>query len=144
MSQEDLRKQFRSSLFVQNIHQIEDHDPAYEYKNVIFTYKHNQGRVDKYLDAGWEIVMTTEPTVDDRSFTPNSKEKKLRPQACITKTSDKHEQVLLRILKTKRAQNQLDKRDDRERLSLREAQKRGETITKRGNEIITTGKELGE
>src|SRR3990167_7306831 len=108
-TKEELRKQFRPSLFTQNIHQVENYDPAYDYKNVIFTYRHDPGRVDRYMDAGWEIVETTEPTIDDRAFTPNSKEKKLRPQPCITKTSDKHEQVLMRVLRTRRTQNQIDR-----------------------------------
>lgn len=139
-----MRDQFRPTLFVQNIHQVENYDPAYEYKNVIFTYKHDPGRVARYLDAGWEIVETTENLRDDRSFSPKSKEDKLRPQPCVTKTTDKHEQVLMRILSTKRAENELEKRKIRERLSLREALKRGDQIEKRGNEVITKGAELTE
>ncbi len=143
MSTKDkLREQFRPTLFTQNIHQVDNYDPAYDYKHVIFTYKHDPGRVARYLDAGWEIVETTTPCRDDRSFTPNSKEEKLRPQPCVTKTTDKHEQVLLRILKTKRNQNESDKKNNREQLRLREAQRRGEKIVKRGNEVITKGTEL--
>lgn len=141
-TKESLREQFRPTLFIQNIHQVENYDPAYDYKNVIFTYKHDPGRVARYLDAGWEIVETTAPTRDDRAFTPNSKESKLRPQPCVTKTTDKHEQVLLRILKTTRAQNETDKKESREQLRLREAQRRGDKIVKRGNEVITKGTEL--
>jgi hypothetical protein len=139
-----MRDQFRPSLFVQNIHQVENYDPAYEYKNVIFTYKHDPGRVSRYLEAGWEIVETTENLRDDRSFSPKSKEDKIRPQPCVTKTTDKHEQVLMRILRTKRAENELEKRNMREQLSLREAKKRGDKIEKRGNEVITKGAELTE
>lgn len=141
---EKLREQFRPTLFTQNIHQVDNYDEAYDYKNVIFTYKHDPGRVARYLDAGWEIVETTSPTRDDRSFTPNSKEEKLRPQACVTKTTDKHEQVLLRILRTQRDQNEKDKKTTRELLSLREAQRRGDKIVKRGNEVITKGSELND
>lgn len=138
----NLREQFRPTLFTQNIHQVENYDPAYEYKNVIFTYKHDPGRVSRYLDSGWEIVETTKPLRDDRDFKPNSKEEKLRPQPCITKTTDKHEQVLMRVLRTRRAQNQLDKRNTRVQLQQREAQRRGEKVVKRGNEVITKGSEL--
>lgn len=141
---EELRKQFRPTLFTQNINQVDNYDPAYDYKNVIFTYKHDPSRVDRYLNAGWEIVETTEPVKDDRSFAPNSKEKKLRPQPCVTKTTDKHEQVLLRCLKTTRAKNQLNKKQSREQLRVRESQQRGETVIKRGNEVITKGAELFE
>ncbi len=143
MSKErNLRDQFRPTLFTQNIHQVENYDPAYDYKNVIFTYRHDPGRVDRYLQGGWEIVETTEPTIDDRSFTPNSKEEKLRPQPCITKTSDKHEQVLMRCLRTRHEQNQMDRKLEGDRLRMREAQRRGDKIVKRGNEVITTGAEL--
>jgi hypothetical protein len=144
MSQKDLREKFRPSLFTQNIHQVENYDPNYMYKNVIFTYKADPGRVDRYFNEGWEIVETTSPTIDDRSFTPNSKETKLRPQPCVTKTTDKHEQVLMRILKSEWEKNQLDKKNQREMLRLREAQRRGDKIVKRGNEVITTGSELNE
>lgn len=142
--QKKLREQFRPTLFTQNIHQVDNYDPAYDYKNVIFTYKHDPGRVARYLDAGWEIVETTAPTRDDRAFTPNSKEEKLRPQPCITKTTDKQEQVLLRILKTLRAQNELDKKHTREQLRLKDAQRRGDKIIRRGNEVITKGAELND
>ena len=139
---DDLREQFRPTLFTQNIHQVDNYDAAYDYKNVIFTYKHDPGRVARYLDAGWEIVETTAPLRDDRSFSLTSKEEKLRPQPCVTKTTDKHEQVLLRILRTRHEQNQLDKKNTREQLRLREAQRRGDKIVKRGNEVITKGAEL--
>ncbi len=139
-----LREQFRPTLFTQNIHQVENYDAAYDYKNVIFTYKHDPGRVSRYLDSGWEIVETTMPTRDDRSFTPNAKEEKLRPQPCITKTTDKHEQVLMRVLRTRHQQNQTDKKLNNDQLRLREAQRRGDKIVKRGNEVITSGSELSE
>ncbi len=142
MSKEELRERFRPTLFTQNIHQVDDYDPAYEYKNVIFTYRHDPSRVDRYLQEGWEIVETTEPLKDDRSFTPNEKKEPLRPQPCITKTMDKHEQVLMRCLKTRRAENQLNKKTEREKNTLRESQKRGEKVVRRGNEVITTGAEL--
>lgn len=144
-AKEKFRSQFRPELDVTDILQWIDRDPAYEYKNVIMDYKgEGAKRVERYLDAGWEIVETTETLKDDRSFTPNSKEGKLRPQYCISTTSDDHKQILMRILKTTRAENELKKKADRENLRLREAQKRGESIIKRGNEIITKGTELNE
>lgn len=144
MSREEMRDRFRPTLFTQNINQVDNYDPAYDYKNVIFTYKHDPGRVSRYLDKGWEVVETTEPSVDDRSFTPNSKEKKLRPQPCLTKTTDKHEQVLMRVLKTMRAENQLDAKKGREAMLQRESDRKGEKTVKRGNEVITTGVELSD
>lgn len=141
---DDLREQFRPTLFTQNIHQLENFDPAYVYKYVIFTYRHDPGRVSRYLDNGWEIVETTAVSRDDRSFTPNSKEEKLRPQPNIVKTRDKHEQVLMRCLKKRHEQNQLDKAKKSEELRLKEALRRGDKVVRRGNEIITKGAELSE
>lgn len=138
----NIRERFRPSLFTQNIHQVENYDPAYDYKNVIYTYKHDPGRVDRYFQAGWEVVETTEPTIDDRSFTPNSKEAKLRPQPCITKTTDKHEQVLMKILKSRREQNALDRKHEREQLLVRDSKRRGEKVVRNGNNVTTTGTEL--
>ena len=137
-----MKETFRPNLFVRNIHQVLDRDPAYEYKNVIFTYKHDPNRVSRYMDAGWEVVETTEPLADDRDFSPKDTKEKIRPQPCITKTRDKHEQVLMKILKTKRAENNLKAKQEREMLSARQSKSRGETVTRRGNEIFTQGSEL--
>ncbi len=137
-----MKESFRPNLFVRNINQVIDRDPAYEYKNVIFTYKHDPGRISRYLDAGWEVVETTQQLADDRDFSPKDTKEKLRPQPCITKTRDKHEQVLLKILATKRAENQLSSKREREMLSARQSQARGETVTRKGNEIFTKGSEL--
>lgn len=137
-----MKETFRPNLFVKSIHQVENRDPAYEYKNVIFTYKHDPNRVSRYLDKGWEVVETTEELMDDRDFSPKNTKEKLRPQPCISKTRDKHEQVLLRILKTARAENQDKSKQERELLSLRQAQARGDTVTRKGNEILTRGSEL--
>ena len=137
-----MKESFRPNLFVRNINQVVDRDPAYEYKTVIFTYKHDPGRVARYIDAGWEVVETTERLEDDRDFSPKDTKEKLRPQPCITKTRDKHEQVLLRVLKTTREDNHLKSRKERELLRLRQSQRDGETVTRKGNEIITRGSEI--
>ena len=137
-----MRESFRANLFVRNINQVIEQDAAYEYKNVIFTYKHDPGRVSRYLDSGWEVVETTEQLADDRDFSPKDSKEKLRPQPCVTKTRCKNEQVLMKILKTKRAENQLKSKKEREMLSARQSQLRGETITRKGNEIFTQGSEL--
>ncbi len=134
-----MRESFRSNLFVKHIQQVIDRDPAFEYKNVIFTYKHDPNKISRYLDKGWEIVETTAPLLDDRDFTPTEKKEKLRPQPCITKTRCKNEQVLMRILATKRAQNQLNDKEERDELRARQSRQRGETVTRKGNEITTTG-----
>jgi hypothetical protein len=88
------------------------------------------------------VVETTEPLADDRDFSPKETKEKIRPQPCITKTRDKHEQVLMRVLKTRRAENQLKSKQERDELSARQSRQRGETVTRKGNEIFTKGSEL--
>ena len=144
IKKDDLRNQFRPKLFVQNIHQLENYDPNYEYKNVIFTYRHDPGRVQRYLENGWEIVESTETPVDDRSFTPNSKEDKLRPQAVTSTTRDGQEQVLMRCLKERRIKNEAQKKQDREYALEQQTKRRGGKIERRGNEIITREAEINE
>lgn len=144
MSDSKLRVQFRPVPYVQEIHQVQDRDPAFTYRNVIITYKSDPNRVQRYLQQGWEIVETTEPTRDDRSFTPNSKKETLRPQMRVETTTDGHEQILMRKLKTDWEKGQLDKKQKREDARLQEAKRRGDKIIKRGNEVITTGSELSE
>ncbi len=138
-----IRESFRPNLFVKSIHQVENRDPAFEYKNVIYTYKHDPNRVSRYLDAGWEVVESTEQLEDDRDFSPKDTKEKLRPQPVRSKTRCKNEQVLMRILKTRRAENQLNDKKARDELSARQSRQRGETVThKKGNEIHTQGSTL--
>lgn len=138
------RTQFRPIPYIQEIHQTQDRDPAFRYKNVIITYRSDPNRVQRYLSRGWEIVQTTMPNRDDRSNSAASKEEKLRPQMLVETTSDGHEQVLMRILWELDEKNRLSDKEHRERQRLAEAQKRGDKIIKRGNEIITEGKEITE
>ncbi len=138
------RVKFRPVPYIQEIHQTQDREPGFLYKNVIITYRNDPNRVQRYLKEGWEIVETVSPNKDDRLLTPNSKEDKLRPQMCVETTSDGHEQILMRILESKWEQNQVDKKSQRELNLLREAQRRGDRIVKRGNAITTTGTELNE
>lgn len=144
IKKDNLRKLFRPKLFVQNIHQLEDYDPNYEYKNVIFTYRHDPGRVQRYLENGWEIVESTETDVDDRSFTPNSKEDNLRPQPVTSTTKDGYEQVLMRCLKSRRAENEKAKLEERKRQMEVQIARRGGKVERRGNEIITREAEINE
>lgn len=144
IKKDNLRNLFRPKLFVQNIHQLESYDPNYEYKNVIFTYRHDPGRVQRYLEAGWEIVESTEKTVDDRSFTPNSKEDKLRPEPVTSTTRDGHEQVLMRCLKTQRDENERKKSEHNQMVMDQQSERRGASVERRGNEIITREAEINE
>lgn len=138
------RQEFRPIPKIQDIQQVQNRDPAFRYKNVIMTYKHDPNRVQRYLQKGWEIVETTDPNKDDRSFTPNSKAEKLRPQMLVEFTKDGHEQITMRILKTLDEKNRLDEKHAREQQKLAEAKRRGDRVLRRGNEIITTGAELNE
>lgn len=137
-----MRESFRPNLFVRHINQVVDQDPAYEYKNVIMTYKHDPHRVSRYINSGWEVVESTEQLADDRDFSPKDKKEKIRPQPVISKTKDKHEQVLMRILKTDRAANGLKAKANREASRAKQSQKQGDTVTRDGNDIITKGSEI--
>lgn len=141
-AKEKFRKQFRPELDVNDILQWIDQDPDYEYKNVIMDYKtEGARRIERYMDAGWEPVESTETLKDDRSFTANSKEKKLRPQFCISTTSDGHKQLLMRIHKETRAQNEIKKKEMRDALHARQSKQRGESIVREGNKVTIRGAE---
>lgn len=144
MATEKLRVQFRPVPYIQDINQTQDRDPAFMYKNLIITYRSDPTRVQRYLKAGWEIVETTKANKDDRSFTANSKEDKLRPQMLVETTSDGHEQILMKILKSTWEQNQVDKKGQRDALRLQDAKRRGDKVTRRGGEVITRGSELSD
>ena len=139
-----LRTQFRPVIQIEDIHQAQNREAGYTYKNIIMTYQRDPSRVQRYLQAGWEIVEDTSPNKDDRSFTPNSKKETLRPQMRVETTTDGHEQILMRILTSKWEQNQIDKKNGRELARAKEAQRRGDRVVRRGNEVITTGIEVNE
>lgn len=141
---EKARVQFRPVPYIEEIHQAQDRDPAYRYKNVIITYRSDPNRVQRYLKRGWEIVQTTKPNIDDRSNSAASKSEKLRPQMLVETTNDGHEQILMRILWSLDEKNQLGDKEHREKQKYMDAKKRGEKITKRGSEIITEGSEVNE
>ena len=139
-----VRVAFRPVPYIQEIHQAQDREPGYMYKNVIITYKNDPNRAQRYLQNGWEIVETVDSNKDDRSFTPNAKKEKIRPQMLVETTTDGHEQILMRILESKWSGSQVDKKQSREQLRLQDAKRRGDKIMKRGNEIVTTGAEVNE
>lgn len=143
-AKKETKKQFRPAMFIQNIHQVEERDPNYEYRNVIFTYRTDPNRVQRFLDQGWEVVESTEQLQDDRDFTPNSKDEKLRPQPIITRTKCGNEQVLLRCLKTRREENELKKKKARDDAQLNALRQRGANVTQRGGETIVTDAEINE
>ena len=138
------KETFRPALFVQDIHQVVDQDPAFEYKNVITNFRHETNRVQRYLDAGWEIVMTTTPSKDDRAFTPNSKDEKLRPQEYRTTTRDGQTQILMRCLRTVRAENEKAKKQYNDDMALAVNKRRGAETVVKGNEVITREAEINE
>jgi membrane-associated HD superfamily phosphohydrolase len=138
------RVQFRPVPYVQEIHQVQDRDPEFTYKNVIMTYHTDPGRIQRYLQRGWEIVETTEASRDDRAFTPTDKKEKLRPQMRVETTKCGHEQILMRILTSKWEENKLADKKQSEQLKLQEALRRGDRVSRRGNEIVTEGAELNE
>lgn len=138
------KEKFRPTLFVQDIHQVVDQDPAFEYKNVIMNYRHENNRVQRYLDAGWEIVLTTVPSKDDRAFTPNSKDEKLRPQEYLTTTRDGQKQILMRCLRSVRAENEKAKKQYNDDMALAMDKRRGANSVRKGNNIVTTEAEINE
>ena len=136
------RVTFRPVITIQEIHQATKKDSAFRYKNVIINYSHDPYKVERYLKRGWEIVESKDPNIDDRAFTPNSKEKTIRPQMRVERTKDGYEQILMRILWATDTKNKLKDKETREQLHLQEAKRRGDKIQKSGNNTITTSSEI--
>lgn len=137
---------FRPAIDISNIHQVaeEDRDPNYFYKYVSLDYRHDKNRVKRYLNMGWEIVETTKQTLDDRSFTPNTKEEKLRPQPDVITTRDGVRMMLLRITHEQKAQNEADKAAHQDLLHKKQLAARGGRQVQKGNDIRTIEAEVNE
>lgn len=140
----DFRKRFRPNMYVENINQLTEYDPNYDYKNVIYTYKHDPGRITRYEDLGWEVVISTDHLTDDRAFTPTSKKEKLRPSEIISNTSDGHKQVLMCIPKKKREENRTKLMELDAKIKAEDARRRGDLIRRgaKGKNVKITGSEV--
>lgn len=140
---EKFRKQFRPELGVDDILQWMDQEPGYQYKNVRLDMKgEGPRRIERYIDMGWEPVESTESLKDDRSFAPNSKDKKLRPSFCISTTTDGHKQMLMRIPIKQYEKNQIEKKNQRTALHNQQMQKRGDKQEVTSEGVKITGSEL--
>ena len=140
----EVREPFRPKVNVQNINTISNYDPTYEYKNVIWTYTNDPTRVQRYEEAGWEVVYSTEKLIDDRLFVPNDKEDSLRPKAVTSKTKCGHQQVLMRCVNTRRAENEKSKKLERQKRSDAQVFRRGGSVERKGNQVITRDSEINE
>lgn len=137
------RKQFRPELGVDDILQWVDQEPGYQYKNVRIDMKgEGPRRIERYVDAGWEPVETTDALKDDRSFTPNSKDKKLRPNYCMSTTTDGCKQILMRIPVEQYEKNQQKKAAERAALHNRQLKDRGDKSQKTAEGETILGSEL--
>lgn len=101
LHKEQTREEFRSKFVVDSVARITKDLDKYDYKLVIYNYKHDPLAVEKHEQAGFEVVYSTEHVDDDRKFAPGAeKPEELRPKPVLKTTKDGYTQVLMRRLKT--------------------------------------------
>lgn len=113
---EEISKQFRNESTRDPVARLQLDYTKYEYKRIITSYDKDPNRVERYEQAGWEIMI----------------EEREGRHAPITGTLPKsgHRFVLMRCLKTRREQNELDK-DARDKAAVLRSTRR--EVRKEGN-----------
>ncbi len=111
LNKETARQKFRSSTTIIDIQDLSSRDPNYEYKKVCATFHEGLARIDRYIDAGWEVVYSNEKLKDDRTMSANQagSEDSIRtkPVSSTSKSGDTY--ILMRCTKEQRAKNEQEK-----------------------------------
>lgn len=111
LHKEKAREKFRSSISIKDINAVDNLNPLYDYKHVICTYSEGLKRIDRYIDAGWEVVYSKDKLKDDRknASAQDGTEEDLRTSPVTSSTRGGNTQILMKILKTKRSSNETSK-----------------------------------
>lgn len=111
LTKETARAKFRSSTAIKDIQEIGKKDPNYEYKKVCATFKEGLGRIDRYIDKGWEVVYSNEKLSDDRSTSASQggsdTSNHSKPVSSTSKSGDTY--ILMRCSKEQREINENEK-----------------------------------
>ena len=111
---DSFRDTFRQSLNVKNIHVLPKHLQWEGYTNrpVIYTYKRDPERINRFLDNGWTFIIAKADDIDDRSAaTKAEKNVREKPVECIYNSG--HKAVWMRISNEKLQQREEEKRKER-------------------------------
>lgn len=112
--EEGAREPFRPRFNLDAVARIKRDDVNFNYKLVIYNYKHRPDAVAEHEAMGYEVVYSTDHIEDDRKFASGTtaEGESLRPRAVLKTTKDGYEQVLMRISKERQKENQA-KADER-------------------------------
>lgn len=111
---DSFRDTFRQSLNVKNIHVLPKHLQWEGYTNrpVIYTYRHDPERINRFLDNGWTIITAKANEIDDRSVaTKAEKAVRDKPIECVYNSG--HKAVWMRISNEKLQEREIEKRKKR-------------------------------
>lgn len=142
INKDSAREKFRSTVSIKSIQAVEKLDPNYEYKKVCATFKEGLGRIDRYIDAGWEVVYSDEAPKDDRtiSASQSGKDDGLRQKpVSFTSRNGGDTYILMRCHKDQRTKNEATKYKARkekfESMQKRKPKQVGRNITITGDEV---------
>ena len=97
------KQPWETKFNIDDIAGYEKDDINFDYKGVIFTYRHLPNNVQMHEQAGYSVCYKTgSPWSDDRDFAPdnsNTVHQNRNPDPCIKVTKDGHSMVLMRIPK---------------------------------------------
>lgn len=139
INKETAREKFRSTVAIKDVQAITNLDPDYEYKKVCATFKEGLGRVDRYIDAGWEVVYSNETPKDDRTIAANQagKDDSVHQKPVTTTSKGGDSYILMRCHKDQREKNEKIKHEARE-VKFRSQQK----LKKQGKDLKITGTDI--
>ncbi len=152
---EGARPKFRPNFIIDDIAvAMKNPDPNYSYVGVIYDRgvhrNENPYDVEQHEAKGYEVVYSTERWTDDRKNSPdNSTEDHSVPKPCIKKTAQGETYVLMRILKTKEAENAKAESDENTKRYWNSTKRKGYRNAKGEirvelNEINEGNKHLGD
>lgn len=132
LTKDSARTKFRGSVTIKDIGSTEM-NPLYDYKWVDAQFQEGLKRIDRYIDKNWEVVYSKDKPKDDRknNASQDGEDKDLRTSPVTRTTRGGHTQIYMKVLKTDRAKNALEKavRDKAREDASRRIKKVDNTIT---------------
>jgi hypothetical protein len=139
INKDTAREKFRKTCGIKDIQAQHVEDPNYEYAWKDASTHEGLRKIDRFIDAGWEVVYSTEKVKDDRSTASNQdgKDNDLRQSPLMVTTRSGHNMFRMRILKTLREENA-----KAAKLKRMAELKRKQKIVSDGYNIHMTGSEV--
>ena len=143
LTKETAREKFRRTVKIKESGRFENRDPNYTYYWVDVNQRKGMGAIEEAMDRGYEVVYSKDKPTDDRAIgaAQDGKDEDLRESPVMRTTSiSGHTQILMRALKSRVEQNELDdkKKRDADFKAHQNLKKRGRHLDIKGDDVDLT------